>query len=102
VGEAWAESPRLAGVRALARVVTTAVIQAGARLPSRAAAWHAIAVSRAIAEAGTGAPVADRAGPQPAAASADATAAAPAGTSPRRHRAGSPERVQACSSAVSD
>src|SRR5450755_1431892 len=59
----WLTGPRLAGetggalgLTPKSSVVTTAVIQAGARLPLMVAAWHAIAVSRPIAEAGTGTP----------------------------------------------
>src|SRR5450755_2272047 len=87
----WLTGPRLAGetggalgLTPKSSVVTTAVIQAGARLPLMVAAWHAIAVSRPIAEAGTGTPGAAGVCPQPAAVSADASAAAPASTTPDR------------------
>jgi hypothetical protein len=71
-------------VSALARVVRTAVIHTGAASLLMVAARRAIAVSRPIAEAGTGAPAVAGARPQPAAASTEATAVAPASAASTR------------------
>jgi hypothetical protein len=82
--EPGTESPGVAEVSALARVVTAAVIHAGLGSPLMVAARCAIAVSRGIAEAGTGAPAAAGVRPQPTAASMDASVAVPASAASAR------------------